>query len=115
MELSSRDINTLEKAGYSREKFTVKGEKGINRLRNIDGHCFFYNRVKKKCQVYELRPIGCYTYPVVYSADEGIIIDELCPMGDTVSAQEFKTKGWILINLLNTIDNERSSNAENRS
>jgi len=112
MELSIRDINTLKKAGYPREKFTIIGEDGINRLRNVDGRCFFYNHAEKRCQVYDVRPIGCYTYPVVYSADEDVIIDELCPMGHTISDQELKVKGRILINLLNTIDKERSSSSE---
>jgi len=107
MELSSRDVNTLEKAGYPREKFTVTSEDGITRLRNIDGRCYFYNHAEKRCQVYDIRPIGCYTYPVVYSADEEVIIDELCPMGETVSDQEMIAKGKILIKLLKTIADER--------
>lgn len=113
MELSSRDINTLEKAGYPREKFTVTGEDGITRLRNVEGRCYFYNHTEKRCQVYEVRPIGCYTYPVVYSANEEVVIDELCPMGETVSDQELKSKGKILIKLLNTLDNERLSKNNN--
>ncbi len=113
MELSSRDINTLEKAGYPREKFTVTGEDGITRLRNVEGQCYFYNHTEKRCQVYEVRPIGCYTYPVVYSANEEVVIDELCPMGETVSDQELKSKGKILIKLLNTLDNERLSKNNN--
>jgi hypothetical protein len=48
----------------------------------------------------------------VYSADESVVIDELCPMGETVSDQELKAKGKILIKLLNTLDDERSSKTE---
>jgi len=107
MELSIRDIDTLEKAGYHREKFSVTGEDGINRLRNINGRCYFYNHAEERCQVYEVRPIGCYTYPVVYSDNEEIIIDELCPMGNTVSDQELKVKGRCLLELVKTIENER--------
>jgi Fe-S-cluster containining protein len=65
MELSIEDINTLEKAGYSREKFTVIGEDGITRLRNVVGWCYFYNHAEKRCQVYEVRQIGCYIYPIM--------------------------------------------------
>ena len=107
MELSSRDINTLEKSGHPRKKITVTDEDGITRLRNIDGRCYFYNHVEKRCQVYDIRPIGCYTYPVVYSADEEVIIDELCPMCKTVSDQEMIAKGRTLIKLLKTIEDEK--------
>jgi len=113
MELSIRDIDAVEKAGYSREKFTITGEDGITRLRNVDGWCFFYNQTEKQCRVYDVRPIGCFTYPVVYSAEGEVVIDELCPMRHTLSDQELKEKGKILINLLNTIDNERSTKTEN--
>lgn len=112
MELSIKDIYRLEKEGYRRETFTVTGEDSTTRLRNVDGWCYFYNLAEKRCQVYDIRPIGCYTYPVVYSADESVVIDELCPMGETVSDQELKAKGKILIKLLNTLDDERSSKTE---
>jgi len=108
MELSSRDIKRLEEAGYRREKFTVKGEDGVTRLRNIGGWCCFYNSAEKRCQAYDDRPLGCYLYPVMYSVGEGVVIDELCPMGETISEPEFKAKGIILINLLKTMENETS-------
>jgi hypothetical protein len=41
-------------------------------------------------------------------AGEGAIIDELCPMGKTISEQELRTKGKILDNLLKKMDNERA-------
>jgi Fe-S-cluster containining protein len=105
MELSSEDIERLEERGYRLEEFAVTVD-GITRLRNVDGYCVFYNRTDKKCKIYEKRPIGCYLYPVVYLANEGVIIDELCPMGQTISEQELRTKEIILYKLLKKIDNE---------
>jgi len=107
MELLSKDIERLEKMGYRLEEFAVI-DTGVTRLRNVDGYCYFYNRTDKKCQIYEKRPMGCYLYPVVYLANEGAMVDELCPMGQTISEQELKTKGKILNQLLKTIDNERA-------
>jgi Fe-S-cluster containining protein len=104
MELSSRDIKRLEEAGYHQVKFTVTGIDDITRLRNIGKWCYFYNHVEKRCRVYKDRPLGCDLYPVVYSIGEGIIIDELCPMGETISEHELKTKGRILIKLLKTMN-----------
>jgi hypothetical protein len=43
----------------------------------------------------------------VYLADEGAAVDELCPMGHTVSERELRTKGKILVKLLKKIDSER--------
>jgi len=87
------------------EEFAVMAD-GATRLRNVDGCCYFYSRVDKRCQIYRNRPLGCYLYPVVYLADEGAIIDELYPMGQTISEQELKTKGKILDKLLEKIDSE---------
>jgi len=105
MELLSKDIERLEKMGYRLEEFAVIDD-GVTRLRNVDGYCYFYNRTDKKCQIYEKRPMGCYLYPVVYRANEGAIVDELCPMGQTISEQEFRTKEKILDKLLKKIENE---------
>ena len=105
MELSSEDIERLEEKGYRLEEFAVIDD-GVTRLRNVDGYCYFYSRADKKCQIYEDRPLGCYLYPVVYLANEGAMVDELCPMRQTISEQELRTKGKILDKLLKKIENE---------
>ena len=105
MELSSEDIKRLEENGYHLEEFVVIDD-CETRLRNVDGYCYFYSRADKKCQIYEKRPMGCYLYPVVYLANEGAIVDELCPMGQTISEQELRTKGKILDKHLKKIDSE---------
>ena len=105
MELSSEDIEGLEEKGYCLEDFAVIDD-CVTRLRNVDGYCYFYSLADKKCQIYEDRPIGCFLYPVVYLANEGAIVDDLCEMGQTISEQELRTKGKILNELLKKIDNE---------
>jgi len=106
MLLSKEDIERLERAGFSREDFAVTGKDGLTRLRNIGQWCYFYDSAKKKCQVYEDRPLGCLLYPVVYSIDEGIMVDELCPEKYTVSKHELKVKGKILLKHLKKITSE---------
>ncbi len=106
MELSSDDIRRLEKAGYHRDQFSVLDNHAI-RLMNVDGWCYFYSLAERKCRVYRNRPLGCRLYPVVYSVDEGAVVDELCPMGHTVSERELRTKGKILVKLLKKIDDEK--------
>jgi len=106
MELSSEDIERLEEAGYRLEEFAVI-EDSVTRLRNVDGCCYFYSLAEKRCRIYRKRPLGCYLYPVVYLVNEGAVVDELCPMGQTISERELRTKGKILDKLLKKIDNER--------
>jgi len=106
MELSSKDVERLEETGYRREEFAVIDD-GVTRLRNVDGCCYFYSHADKKCRVYAKRPLGCYLYPVVYLANQRAVVDELCPMGHTISEQELRTKAKILVKLLQKMDNER--------
>jgi Fe-S-cluster containining protein len=106
MELSRDDIKRLEEAGYRLEEFAVI-DNSVIRLRNVGGFCYFYSLAEKKCRIYGKRPLGCYLYPVVYLMNEGAIVDELCPMGETISEQELRRKEKILIKLLKNVDNER--------
>lgn len=105
MELSNKDVQIILNKGYHFEEF-AELNKSIIRLKNVNGYCFFYNILDKKCKIYEKRPIGCYLYPVVYLENEYPIIDELCPMGYTVSEREFIKKGKILDKFLKKMDNE---------
>jgi Fe-S-cluster containining protein len=106
MELSSKDVERLEETGSRREEFAVIDD-GVTRLRNVDGCCYFYSLADKRCRIYRKRHLGCYLYPVVYLVNKGAIVDELCLMGQTISEQELRTKGKILVKLLKKMDNER--------
>lgn len=108
MLLSKEDIERLERGGFSREDFTVTCEDGLTMLRNAGEWCYFYNPAEKKCQVYEDRPLGCLLYPVIYSIEEGAIVDELCPEKYTVSKHELKMKAKILLNHLKKITSDDS-------
>lgn len=109
MLLSKADIERLENAGYRRELFVRYDKHGFVQLRNREGYCVFYDEAKNRCKVYKHRPLGCRIYPVIYSEGEGIIVDDLCPMKNTVSNSELKRKGKKLIGLLKSIDNEAQS------
>jgi len=43
---------------------------------------------------------------VICSVEDGIIVDELCPMGNTVSRKEIEAKGRKVVKLLAIIDRE---------
>lgn len=109
MLLSEEDIRLLEKAGYDRDKFTRFDRHGFVQLRNRKGHCVLYDAERHRCKAYRHRPSGCRMYPVIYCQDQGTIVDDLCPMGGTVSKVELKTKGRKVAELLGRIELEANS------
>lgn len=109
MLLSSADIERLEKMGYGREKFARFDRHGFVRLRNRGGFCVFYDVERCRCRVYRHRPLGCRVYPVILSEQEGVIVDDLCPVRGMVSQLEFERKGKKLMGLLQRIDAEAVS------
>jgi Fe-S-cluster containining protein len=110
MLLSQEDITRLKTAGYPAEKFQRHDRQRYAKLRNLKGYCFFYDVEKRRCKAYRLRPEGCRLYPVISSVEDGIIVDELCPMGKTVLEKEREVKGKKVVKLLALIDGE----AQNR-
>jgi Fe-S-cluster containining protein len=106
MLLSNADVERLKKAGYGVQKFVRYDRQGFAKLRNRHGLCVFYDSENCLCRIYTRRPLGCRVYPVIYSEKEGVIVDELCPMKNTISRMELKRKGKQVINLLRMIDSE---------
>ena len=106
MMLSNADIKRLERLGHDRPNFVRYDRHGFARLKNRHRLCVFYDAEKCRCQIYRYRPLGCRIYPVIYSEQEGIVVDDICPMQDTVSKIELKREGKKLVELLERIDNE---------
>lgn len=106
MMLSNADVERLKKVGYDEQKFIRYDREGFAKLKNSRGLCIFYDPENSRCKIYRRRPLGCRTYPVVYSEKEGVIVDELCPMKDTILKMELNKKGKKVIRLLQIIDRE---------
>lgn len=113
MLLSKADINRLEKAGHNKSSFVRFDKKGYAKLRNHQGYCVFYDVEKLRCKVYRHRPLGCRLYPVIYSEEDGLIVDHLCPEKDSVSTRELEEKGREVIKLLKRIDSEAEKRKQN--
>ena len=109
MLLSEADLRLLMKAGYSSERFVHYNRHGYAMLRNRGGHCVFYDVERRSCKTYKSRPLGCRVYPVVYSEENVAVVDELCPMGRTVSKMELRKKGEKVGKLLRRIELETAS------
>jgi len=92
MTLTNEDVERIEALGYRREEFVVRASDGFLELRNIDGHCVFYEPSTRVCLVYENRPEGCRYYPVVYDARQHrCVVDEDCPSRATMTREEIRT------------------------
>jgi hypothetical protein len=109
MLLSSADVERLERVGYDRQKFVRSDKHGYVRLKNRRGFCVFYDVEKCRCKIYKHRPLGCRIYPVIYSEQEGIMVDDLCPTKNTISESELKKKGKKVMELIQRIDREATS------
>jgi len=109
MELSEEDAERLESVGHSREEFSLVGEDGIPRLRNVGDWCYFYDSAERLCRVYTNRPTGCRLYPIVCSIDGWVTVDPLCPMARTVCQDELRAKGSELIKLVKRLENEAAT------
>ena len=106
MLLSRADIRLLESVGHPREEFARFNRQGFAQLRNNRGHCVFYQTDRSRCRIYRYRPLGCRIYPVLYSEEDEVIVDALCPQAGTVSKNEIDSKAKRLLKLLQRIDDE---------
>ncbi|MGB9135282.1 MAG: YkgJ family cysteine cluster protein [Candidatus Bathyarchaeia archaeon] len=112
MLLSNAEIERLERMGYKRQRFARYDKQGFARLRNHHGFCVFYDVAERRCEIYKHRPLGCRIYPIIFSEQEGIVVDDLCPMKNTVSIMELRRKGKKVMQLLQRMDNEATSRGE---
>jgi Fe-S-cluster containining protein len=109
MLLSKKDIALLGKQGFDTKFFVKFDRHGFAHLKNMDGYCVFYNRIKQRCRVYINRPAGCRVYPVILDEETGIILDNICPERNTITEVEKSLKGRKVVNLLDNIDREAAN------
>ncbi len=106
MLLSKKDIERLEKKGYTRNFFVSFDTKGYAKLRNHRGYCVFYDAEKNRCRVRFDRPLGCRIYPVIYDETNGLTVDIICPNRKTLTDKQQVKRGKKVLQLLKTIDTE---------
>jgi Fe-S-cluster containining protein len=75
MLLSNDDIERLARSGFHQSYF-ARDVNGWMELKNHRGGCIFNDG--RKCLVYEDRPEGCRSYPVVHVGGRAVL-DEDCP------------------------------------
>ncbi len=106
MPLTEEDVRRISDLGYDPKEFAVKVD-GVYRLRNVNGKCYFLDE-QNRCRIYEHRPIGCRIYPVVLDVERGkAVLDDECPMGWTVSEEDFKRAEAVLRELVKRLYRKR--------
>jgi Fe-S-cluster containining protein len=109
MLLSKTDIKRIKKTGYKTKDFVLIDTSGFAKLRNTRGHCFFYQPNGRRCSVYDVRPTGCRIYPIIYSMEEGVIVDDFCPRWKTVPKCEIDSQKSKLLKFLRKVDTQAIS------
>ena len=82
MMVSKKDINLILKsyAPNLRKEDFVRKINDYFQLKNINGHCVFFDISTKTCKIYTKRPQGCRFYPLTYDKDKKTcVFDEDCP------------------------------------
>ncbi|ACB40658.1 YkgJ family cysteine cluster protein [Pyrobaculum neutrophilum] len=98
MELLADDIARITSRGYKLEEFAEERD-GVYRLKNVDGHCVFYDPSTRSCRIYDIRPVGCRLYPLIYDGEK-VDVDRTCPTWDTVPQEEIKRLGRYVVEFL---------------
>lgn len=87
MPITSVEASLLSRrTGLQESEFSFKDSEGIRRLLNNQSTkaCVFLatNSDRKDapgvCTVYDFRPAGCKSYPIVLDENDSAILDELC-------------------------------------
>jgi len=86
MPLLKEDIERIKELGFDYDYFVVNRD-GWLRLKNRDGRCVFIDG--NQCLIYENRPEGCKSYPILYDEDKNCAtLDEDCPHRDEFKISE---------------------------
>jgi len=83
MILSEQDIRLIldyNERYQNKDDFSFINREGLHQLKNVDGHCYFFNINSNKCAIYNQRPQGCRFYPLIYDHfRKRCILDDDCP------------------------------------
>ena len=83
MSISIQDINKIldnHPLKLNNDDFALKISNSHYQLKNVDGHCYFFDIKNNLCDIYEFRPQGCKFYPLIFDNEiKKCVYDEFCP------------------------------------
>jgi len=91
MPITGAEASRLSRrTGMAEEDFCNKDESGIRRLLNnqFTKACVFLATESDlptaagMCSVYESRPLGCRTYPIILDSNNSAVLDDNCPYNE---------------------------------
>ena len=109
MPLSSSDVLRIATTTGQHPDHFSKEEEGIRLLLNnpTTRACIFLDTDSADplaaglCSIYENRPTGCRTYPLILNVDDEAILDTLCPY-----REDFPEAPLELLQMLKDLDSE---------
>ncbi len=104
MPLLESDIQRIMGMGHGYDDFVIEVD-GWLQLRNRDGGCFFHDGIK--CTIYEARPEGCRSYPLLFDRETGVVLDHDCP--HWMEAEFGRRERESVIDLVGRIKQERKN------
>ncbi|MHA2603484.1 MAG: YkgJ family cysteine cluster protein [Candidatus Thorarchaeota archaeon SMTZ1-83] len=91
MTITRKDAKRINALGYSTSDYSHRVIGSFSELKNVDGHCYFYDPASKECKIYEARPEGCRWYPVVYHYTKRKCLgDDVCPASPNLTRTEIR-------------------------
>jgi len=70
---------------YLKKKAILNKNPELPRRRYLPLPCMFYNKKKKECEIYEIRPLICRTFPITdLPGKNGISINLMCEYGKDI-------------------------------
>jgi hypothetical protein len=103
MFLSKEDIERIKRLGFDYIYFVVNKD-GWLQLKNCNGKCVFNDG--KQCLIYDNRPEGCKSYPIIYDEDKNCAtLDEDCPHRDEFKIS--KRNSRIVTSLVTKLKDEK--------
>jgi Fe-S-cluster containining protein len=87
---------------------------GMRILQNHNGHCIFLDPRNKTCTIYDIRPVGCQFYPLIFDVERNrCVLDAVCPKrsqfypGNAIRPRCAKLRKFVREELLRSADGHR--------
>lgn len=116
MLLANEDIDRIKtQVTQSRQSFAYLRD-GYLYLRNKGEYCVFLDPQTRRCTIYEIRPMGCRYYPVVYNPFlKKCVIDEDCSNKENIPSNKIGERCPSIEKFILLLEEERNNRLRSKS